>query len=132
LQVCDTMKAANNRMSHFTRFINRMGFGLATEKGTTKPNNSQQKMLHNSTVYINHPYIVTVRKAINAFVSGDFETWAGYFSPKARFTTSSMKPGESMSLEEYKQTLIDRYFKDDLQFKQFFILSEFGGGNGMG
>jgi hypothetical protein len=102
-----------------------MGFGLATEKGTTKPNNSQQKMLQNSTVYINHPNIVTVRKVINAFASG-------CYSPEARFTTSSMKPGESMSLEEYKQSLIDRYFKDDLKFKQVFILSEFGGGIGMG
>jgi hypothetical protein len=71
----------------------------------------------NGTVYINHPYIVTVRKAINAFASGDFETWAGYFSPEARFTTSSMKSGESMSLEEYKQTLIDMFFKDDMKFK---------------
>ena len=71
----------------------------------------------NGTVYINHPYIVKVRKAVNAFVARDIETMAGYFSPKAVITFSAMKPGESMSVDEYKKYMADRYFKDELKYK---------------
>ena len=69
------------------------------------------------TVYINHPHIVSVRKLINAFAAGDFDTWASFYSPEARFSTASMELNESISLEEYEQVLRDTYFKDDLKFK---------------
>jgi len=78
---------------------------------------NSERTKENGTVYINHPYIVTVRKAINAFVARDMEKWASHFSPDARFTTLSMKMGESRSLEEHKQSLVDMYFKDDLKYK---------------
>ncbi|MCP4309886.1 MAG: hypothetical protein GY790_01365 [Bacteroidetes bacterium] len=78
---------------------------------------NSKKIKENGTVYINHPYIVKVRKAVNAFVARDIETMAGYFSPKAGITFSAMKPGEYMSVEEYKTYLVDRYFKDELKYK---------------
>ncbi|MDX2431252.1 MAG: nuclear transport factor 2 family protein [Bacteroides sp.] len=71
----------------------------------------------NGKVYINHPYISTVRKAMNAFVAKDVDTWTGFYSPKARFSNLSMKLNESMSLEEYKAMMSNMFFKEDLKFK---------------
>lgn len=59
------------------------------------------RIRENGKVYINHPYIVAVRKSANAATAGDVETWKSFFSPKARFSDSSMKLGESQSLEEH-------------------------------
>ena len=78
---------------------------------------NSRKTRENGTVYINHPYIVSVRKLINAFAAGDFETWASFYSPEARFSTASMELNGSVSLEEYEQILRDTYFKDGLKFK---------------
>jgi len=80
---------------------------IANSKGTKE----------NGTVYINHPYILTVRKGVNAFVARDIEKMASSFSPKAGITLSSMKPDEYMTLEEYKAYVVERYFKDDLKYK---------------
>jgi hypothetical protein len=71
----------------------------------------------NGTVYINHPYIVTVRKAVNAFVARDLDIMKSNYTPEAEFTFSSMNPGESMDLEEYMTYLEDRYFKDEISYK---------------
>jgi len=71
----------------------------------------------NGTVYINHPYIVTVRKVANAFVAGDMEKMGGYFTPEARITISSMKPDESLGMDEYKKYLSDRYLQDGVKYK---------------
>ena len=70
----------------------------------------------NGKVYINHPYIVTVRKAMNAFVAKDMDTWTGFYSPKASFSNLSMKVDESMSLEEYKAVMSNMFFGEDLKF----------------
>jgi hypothetical protein len=70
----------------------------------------------NGEVYINHPHIVTVRKVMKAFVARDLDEWASYFIPEAGFTTSSLQMGESLSIEEYKKVLSDRYFKDNLKY----------------
>jgi len=71
----------------------------------------------NGTVYINHPYIATVRKAVNAFAAGDLDKMASFFSPKAMITFSAMKKDESMTVDEYKKYLSDRYLRDDLKYK---------------
>lgn len=71
----------------------------------------------NGKVYINHPYISTVRKAMNAFVAKDVDTWTSFYSPKARFTNLSMQVNESMSLEEYKVAMSNMFFKEDFKFK---------------
>ena len=78
---------------------------------------NSQKTRENGKVFINHPYIVTVRKAMNAFVAKDMDKWASFFSPKARFSTLSMPLEESMSLDEYKEAMAKMFFKDDLKFK---------------
>jgi hypothetical protein len=78
---------------------------------------NSQTTRENGKVYINHPYIVTVRKVINAFVAKDMEKWAANFSPEAKFRTSFMQLGESLNLEENWEAVSGKYFKDDLKFK---------------
>jgi len=78
---------------------------------------NSQTTKENGTVYINHPYIVSVRKAVNAFVARDLDEMGTYFSPKARISFSAMDMDESLNVEEYKEYLADRYFKDDLSYK---------------
>lgn len=63
----------------------------------------------NGKVYINHPYIVKVRKVLNAYVNKDVETWASYFSPKARFWYSTLKMNETKSFEEVKERLTKNF-----------------------
>ncbi|MDX2432251.1 MAG: hypothetical protein QNK35_15040 [Bacteroides sp.] len=94
-----------NMMLHY--FNNDVFEEIANSKETNK----------NGEVFINHPYIVTVRKGVNAFVAKDFETMGSYFSPKAKIAFSSMKPGQSINLEEYKKYLSDRYLNDDIEYK---------------
>ena len=71
----------------------------------------------NGTVYINHPYIVSVRKAMNAFVANDKETWASYYSPEARFSSSALPVGKNLSLEENWGSLTMLFQGDDRKLK---------------
>ena len=60
----------------------------------------------NGIVYINHPYIVKVRKLINAiYDTKDVEAWAEFFAPNARFGASSMKVGKTIDLKSKKEQL---------------------------
>ena len=60
----------------------------------------------NGIVYINHPYIVKVRKMINAIYNAkDVEAWAEFFTPNARFGASSMKVGKTIDLKSKKEQL---------------------------
>ena len=78
--------------------------------------NSQTKKL-NGKVYINHPYIVHVRKAMNAFVAKDMESLKSFYSPKASFTASWMNLGESQNLEEYIDNVSETFGSDNVKFK---------------
>lgn len=77
---------------------------------------ASQTTRENGKVYINHPHIVTVRKAMNAFVAKDREAYASFFSPKARYSNSTMDLYESIPIEEYLDALSERYFNDDIEY----------------
>ncbi|TLX74578.1 hypothetical protein E9993_11675 [Labilibacter sediminis] len=64
----------------------------------------------NGVVYINHPYIITVRKAMNAFIDKDIDTWSSYYDPDASFLYSSMPYNESFNLEQQKESLSNKFF----------------------
>lgn len=66
----------------------------------------------NGTVYINHPYIVTVRKILNAVQAKDVDTWAGFFDEKARFGDGV----DSYDLETGKKKL-QELFDNGAEFK---------------
>jgi len=77
---------------------------------------ASQNTRENGKVYINHPYIVIVRKGMNAFVARDLDTWSSFYSPKARFSNSMAPYGTSVDMDEYKASISDMFFKDDLKY----------------
>uniref|UniRef100_UPI003216460C nuclear transport factor 2 family protein n=1 Tax=uncultured Draconibacterium sp. TaxID=1573823 RepID=UPI003216460C len=80
---------------------------------------NSQTTKENGKVYINHPYIVKVRKVLNAIAAKDIDTWASYFNPKARFRSMAMKSNESKSFEEVKASLVKRFENQgDMEFIQ--------------
>lgn len=62
--------------------------------------NNSQRTIENGTVYINHPYINTVRKLVNAYCAGDIETMTDFYTPKTMFWKSDGKANEFLNLEE--------------------------------
>ena len=70
---------------------------------------NSQTTKENGKVYINHPYIVTVRKTLNAYMAKDVETWAGFFSPEAFFWNSTMTMDEFKTFEEVKENLVETF-----------------------
>lgn len=70
--------------------------------------NASNTTRENGKVFINHPYIITVRKAINAYCAGDLNALAGFFTPGATFSNSTMKWGETMDVAKWKQGLADQ------------------------
>jgi ketosteroid isomerase-like protein len=67
----------------------------------------------NGKIYINHPYIITVRKLINAYCAKNAVTLAEFFSPDAYFTNSTMKWGESADLAARKKEWESDFAKND-------------------
>ncbi len=59
-----------------------------------------KRTIENGTVYINHPYIVTVRKCVNAYCAKDIETMRSFYSPKATFWRSDFEAGKRINLDE--------------------------------
>jgi hypothetical protein len=59
---------------------------------------ASDKTQENGKIFINHPYIVTVRKLVNAYCAMDVKAMAEFYSKDARFYNSTMKMGESMDL----------------------------------
>ncbi|MCW3786440.1 hypothetical protein [Plebeiibacterium sediminum] len=71
----------------------------------------------NGTVYINHPYIITIRKAMNAFIDKDIDKWSSFYAPNASFIYSSMSPDQYLKLEENKDMLTKTFFTSGKEYK---------------
>ncbi len=81
--------------------------------------NTSGSIQENGKIYINHPYIVTVRKAVNAYCSQNLDALAGYFSPNASFSNSTMKWGESKDLTARKKAWAENFANsDNIKMKQ--------------
>lgn len=73
----------------------------------------------NGTVYIDHPYIIKVRKLINAFCAKDLDAMLPFYAPKASFSNLTMKMGQHNDLEAQKkewQMIWDN--NDNIKMKQ--------------
>jgi hypothetical protein len=57
----------------------------------------------NGKIYINHPYITTVRKLVNAYCVKNIIAVNEFFSPDAQFSNSTMKMGETKDLATRKK-----------------------------
>ena len=79
--------------------------------------NHSETTRENGEVYINHPYIVTVRKMLNSMMDGDLDTWKSFFTPDSRFGASWMDTGKTESFEEAAAKMEKRFATDDFKFK---------------
>ncbi|HNW49834.1 MAG TPA: hypothetical protein PKH79_02050 [Prolixibacteraceae bacterium] len=61
------------------------------------------KTRENGKIYIKHPYIVTVRKLVNAYCAEDIETLFSIYSSKAFFGSSYLKTNQFLNVEEKKK-----------------------------
>lgn len=72
-------------------YFNNDVFELIAESQTTT---------ENGEVYDNHPYILTVRKLVNAFIDQDVEKYKSFFTDDAVFLFSWSEFGETETLDE--------------------------------
>jgi ketosteroid isomerase-like protein len=73
----------------------------------------------NGKVYINHPYIVAVRKSVNAYCAKNIVTLSEFFSPDAVFSNSTTKWGVSIDLAAAKKEWEADFAKyDNIKMRQ--------------
>lgn len=75
--------------------------------------NSSMTTQENGKIFINHPYIITVRKAVNAYCAKNLAGMIEYCSPNISFSNSTMKWGESVDLATRKKELEAVFAKTD-------------------
>jgi hypothetical protein len=81
--------------------------------------NSSLTTQENGKIFINHPYILTVRKLVNAYCSENLDAMLEIYSPNAEFSNSTMKLEESNDLEKRKKELADDFAGfDNIKMKQ--------------
>jgi hypothetical protein len=81
--------------------------------------NSSGATQENGKIYINHPYIITVRKYINAYCAKNILALPEFFSPDATFSNSTMKWGESTDLTTNKKDWEQQFAKfDNIKMRQ--------------
>ena len=80
---------------------------------------SSLKTQENGTVYINHPYILTVRKGVNAYCAENLAAMIEIYSPNATFGNSTMNWGQSVDLAKRKKELEKEFAEtDNIKMKQ--------------
>jgi len=67
----------------------------------------------NGKVYINHPYIITVRKLVNAYCAKNIVAMSEFFSTDAMLSNSTMKWGVTMDLAAAKKEWESEFANND-------------------
>ncbi len=67
----------------------------------------------NGKIFINHPYIVTVRKLVNAYCAKNLSAMLDFYSPGVTFSNSTMKWGNSIDLEARKKEMETNFSQMD-------------------
>jgi len=100
----------DGKITSLSIYFNNNQFEEITSSGATQ---------ENGKIYINHPYIITVRKYINAYCSKNIVAMSEFYSPDAVFSNSTMKWGESMDLAANKKDLEQQFAKfDNIRMRQ--------------
>lgn len=72
---------------------------------------SSGKIQENGKVFINHPYIITVRKLVNAYCAKNLATMAEIYSTETFFSNSTMKWNQTIDMDARKKEL-ENYFSE--------------------
>jgi ketosteroid isomerase-like protein len=100
----------DGKITSLSLYFNNNQFEEITSSGATQ---------ENGKIYINHPYIITVRKYINAYCAKNIVAMSEFYSPDAVFSNSTMKWGESMDLAANKKDLEQQFAKfDNIKMRQ--------------
>ena len=76
----------------------------------------------NGTIYINHPYIASVRKLVNAYCAKDIEKMTEFYSPKATFSsiTTDYKKSNDLTtqMDHWKKRFeeVDKFTMDQIGY----------------
>ncbi|MDX8338032.1 nuclear transport factor 2 family protein [Draconibacterium sp. IB214405] len=78
-----------------------------------------QTTRENGKVYINHPYIATVRKLLNTYVAEDVDGLRDFFAENATFSNTAGGFNQSMNLEERAADVANHFAtRKDIHFEQ--------------
>jgi hypothetical protein len=100
----------DGKITSLELYFNDNQFDEINASGTTQ---------ENGKIYINHPYIITVRKGVNFYCAENLAAMAGGFSPDATFSNSTMKWGKTIDLAERKKQLEKEFAEtDNIKMKQ--------------
>jgi hypothetical protein len=75
--------------------------------------NSSGAIQENGKIFINHPYIITVRKLANAYCAKNLTAMTEFYSPNATFSNSTMNWGETNDLAKQKKELASEFAASD-------------------
>lgn len=64
---------------------------------------NSQTTKENGKVYINHPYILKVRRLINALCAKDLDEWSDFFTPDAKLSNIMTEWGKTYSVDEVRE-----------------------------
>lgn len=98
------------KISAIFLYYNNNPFEAINSSGTTQ---------ENGKIYINHPYINSVRKLVNAYCAKNLAALTENYSPDATFSNSTMKWGESDDVAKHKKDLEGQFANNDnIKMKQ--------------
>ena len=81
--------------------------------------NNSELTRENGKVFINHPYIATVRKLVNAYCNEDLASMLKYYAPNARFSSTEGQWDESIDLETRKKQIQSNFDgSENIKLKQ--------------
>jgi hypothetical protein len=73
----------------------------------------------NGKVFINHPYIITVRKLVNAYCAKNVAAMTEIYTPEVNFSNATMKWGDFIDLDKRKKELEKEFAEtDNIKMKQ--------------
>jgi hypothetical protein len=70
------------------------------------------RTIQSGVVYNYHPFIVSVRKAVNAYCAEDLDKLSGFYTPDAVFGSTALKVNETVKLDEQKKAF-KKFFDDN-------------------
>lgn len=81
--------------------------------------NNSSSVQENGKVFISHPYIITVRKLVNAYAAEDMEALLSFYAENARFGSIEYQWDNSIDLDTRKEGIKATFDKiKDIHFKQ--------------
>jgi hypothetical protein len=90
----------DGKIGAFIQYYNNNVFEDIRDAETTK---------ENGKIFINHPYIATVRKLVNAYCAEEKVKMLSFYSDNARFTNTAMDMQESIGKEERAKSLDENF-----------------------